>query len=133
MVKLLCDHQFFQNSNFIFIHIHTIEQITRHYTGCFTYKTSNNWKDEALGTKSLSLASNLLFKMMFLSQEQLSIHSVGVWNIYIAREGGLWESKAQLEPHSKKTDKGPEDSCSAALSLTEKKKMGTLLGKNTLI
>lgn len=30
---------FFQNSNFIFIHIHTTEHITRHYTGCFTYKT----------------------------------------------------------------------------------------------
>ena len=41
------------------------------------------------------------------------------WNIYTARDGGLLESAAWwLEPHSKETDKGPEDSCSAALSLT---------------
>ena len=45
------------------------------------------------------------------------------WNIYTARDGGLLESEARwLEPHSKETDKGPEDSCGAALSLTLKKK-----------
>lgn len=51
----------------------------------------------------------------------------GSWNIYIVgrkgKEGGLWESKAWwLEPHSKEMDKGPEDSCSAALSLTKTEK-----------
>lgn len=64
----------------------------------------------------------------------------GSWNIYIAGEGGLWESKAWcLEPHSKETDKGPEDSCGAALSLTKKNKTkkkknrNTAREKNTLI
>lgn len=71
--------------------------------------------------------------MKFSSQEHLSIHSVGAvaHGIFTQPErGGLWESKAWwLEPHSKETDKGPEDSCSAALSLTKKKKTGTMLGK----
>lgn len=53
---------------------------------------------------------------------KFSRHS-GSWNIYIAMVRGLWESKAWwLEPHSKETDKDPEDSCGAALSHTKTKK-----------
>lgn len=47
----------------------------------------------------------------------------GSWNIYTAREGDLRESKAwQLEPHSKETDKSPEDSCNVLLCTAQGKK-----------
>lgn len=69
----------------------------------------------------LQLSSSQVLKIS--SHECLSLWGQWLMEYLHSQRDTLWESKAWwLEPHSKEMDKGPEDSCRAALSLTNKKK-----------
>lgn len=91
----------------------------------------NKWIVQVLNQSSNPLLKDEVFKSGMLVNPQCGCNNS--WNFYtsIEREGGGGSKAWWLEPLSKETDKGPEDSCSAALSLT-KRNTGTMLKKKYL-
>lgn len=97
--------------------------ITMDAVGCFTCIAMSG-KKMLIKDKDiieLHLSSSRVLKIS--SHECLSLWGQWLMEYLHSQRDTLWESKAWwLEPHSKEMDKGPEDSCRAALSLTNKKK-----------